>query len=148
MQYESGRIGRVVVARFDHEEDVLSSLSGLCEKESIHSGWFFLFGALARGEIVVGPQEDTLPPVPVKREFEGPYEVIGTGSVALDGENVSLHLHSTLGSKGDVLAGCIRGKGEVYIVIECLVLEVEGLSMRRTLDPVTGLKLLGLSRER
>lgn len=147
MQYEKGRIGKVLVARFDHGEDVLSSLKGLCEKERIRSGWFFLFGALARGEVVVGPEEETLPPTPVKREFEGPCEVVGAGSVALDGEEVSLHLHSTLGSKGEVLAGCIRGKSDVYIVIECLILEVEGLSMHRTPDPATGLKLLGFSRE-
>lgn len=146
MEYEVGRLGRVVVARFDHREDMLDSLRELCEETGIGSAWFFLFGAMSRGTLVVGPEREAIPPTPVKKEIEGPFEILATGSVASDEGVISIHIHSSLGSKELVLSGCIREKGEIYLVIECLVLEIEGFVMERIVDPMTGLKLLAFSR--
>ena len=33
MQYRTGSIGRVLLARFDHGEEIVPALSGLCAKE-------------------------------------------------------------------------------------------------------------------
>jgi predicted DNA-binding protein with PD1-like motif len=145
MKYSTGKIGRIILARFDHGEEILSSLKELCKREGIEAGWVFLFGALARGKIVLGPREEKLPPVPVIKEFDGPYEVLAAGSVAMDDGEISIHIHSSLGSKSDVLSGCIRDSGKIFIVIECLILEIEGTGLVRKLDPVTGLKLLDFS---
>jgi predicted DNA-binding protein with PD1-like motif len=145
MDYKVGRLGRVVVARFDHREDLLASLKVLCEEAGIGSAWFFLFGALTRGTLVVGPEEEKIPPIPVKKEIEGPYEILATGSVARDEGEISIHVHSSLGSKRETLSGCIREKGEIYLVVECLILEVDGLDLHRKMDPLTGLKLLAFS---
>ena len=64
MRYKAGKVGRVIVARFDHGEQVVPTLAGLCEKEGISAGWFFLFGAVCKGRLVAGPREASRGPLP------------------------------------------------------------------------------------
>ncbi len=144
MQYRTGNTGRVVLARFDHGEQVVPALAGLCERERISSGWFFLFGALEKGRLVSGPREASLPPEPVWREFTEPYEIVGMGSIAGGTAPPSIHLHSSLGRGKEVLTGCIRREGEVFIVIEAMILEVLGVRATRSPDARSGLELLTL----
>ena len=106
MRYKAGKVGRVVLARFDHGEQVVPALAGLCEKEGISSGWFFLFGAIRNGKLVAGPREASLPPDPVWQEFTEPFEIVGMGSIAAGGGFPSIHLHSSLGRGKEVLTGC------------------------------------------
>lgn len=144
MRYKAGKVGRVVLARFDHGEQVVPALAGLCERERISSGWFFLFGALEKGRLVAGPREASLPPDPVWRKFTEPYEIVGMGSIAGGDGPPSIHLHSSLGRGNKVLTGCIRKEGEVFIVVEAMVLEVLGVRATRSPDARSGLELLTL----
>lgn len=145
MRYKAGKVGRVVLARFDHGEQVVPALAGLCEKEGISSGWFFLFGAIQNGRLVAGPREASLPPDPVWQEFTEPFEIVGMGSIAASGDSPSIHLHSSLGRGKEVLTGCIRKEGEVFIVVEAMVLEILGLRATRSPDEQSGLELLTLA---
>ena len=144
MRYKAGTVGKVVLARFDHGEQVVPALAGLCEREGIVSGWFFLFGAIQRGKLVAGPRDATLPPDPVWREFTDPFEIVGMGSIAAGDGPPSIHLHSSLGRGKEVLTGCIRKEGEVFIVIEAMILEISGIRTARSLDERSGLELLTL----
>jgi predicted DNA-binding protein with PD1-like motif len=143
MKYSTGKIGRAIVARFDHGDDLLEALNALCVNENIYSGWILLFGALARGDVVLGPEEEELPPNPVMKEVSQPHEVVGTGTIAGMEGAPSIHLHGSFGSKDGVITGCLRNRGEVYIVIECLILELEGVNLVREKDEKTGLHLIG-----
>jgi hypothetical protein len=145
MRYKAGRVGRVVLARFDHGEQVVPALAGLCGKEGISSGWFFLFGAIRNGRMVTGPREASLPPDPVWQEFAEPFEIVGMGSIAAGDGSPSIHLHSSLGRGKEVLTGCIRKEGEVFIVVEAMVLEVLGVRVTRSPDERSGLELLTLA---
>ena len=145
MRYKAGKVGRVVLARFDHGEQVVPALAGLCEKEGISSGWFFLFGAIRNGRLVAGPREASLPPDPVWQEFTEPFEIVGMGSIAAGGGSPSIHLHSSLGRGKEVLTGCIRKEGEVFIVVEAMVLKILGLRATRSPDEQSGLELLTLA---
>lgn len=145
MRYKAGKVGRVVLARFDHREQVVPALAGLCEKEGISSGWFFLFGAIRNGRMVAGPREASLPPDPVWQEFTEPFEIVGMGSIAAGGGSPSIHLHSSLGRGKEVLTGCIRKEGEVFIVVEAMVLEILGVRTTRSPDERSGLELLTLA---
>jgi predicted DNA-binding protein with PD1-like motif len=145
MRYKAGKVGRVVLARFDHGEQVVPALAGLCEKEGISSGWFFLFGAIRNGRLVAGPREASLPPDPVWQEFTEPFEIVGMGSIAVSGGSPSIHLHSSLGRGKEVLTGCIRKEGEVFIVVEAMVLEILGVRATRSPDERSGLELLTLA---
>lgn len=144
MKYGSGRIGKVLLARFDHGEPIIPALTDLCSAEGILSGWFFLMGAIAEGNMVTGPREACLPPVPVWTEFAPPHEIVGMGSVAEKDGAPSLHLHASLGRGREVLTGCIRREGEVFLVVEALILQFDGLSASRRPDARTGLELLSL----
>jgi predicted DNA-binding protein with PD1-like motif len=144
MKYKAGTIGKVLLARFDHGESIVPALVDLCKKERIASGWFFLFGALAAGKLVTGPREASLPPEPVWAEFAQPHEIVGMGSVAEQDGAPSIHLHSSLGRGKEVLTGCIRKDGEVFLVVEALVLQISGLSASRKPDAKSGLELLSV----
>lgn len=142
MRYKAGKIGRVVLARFDHGEQVVPALAGLCEREGIYAGWFFLFGAICKGRLVAGPRKASLPPDPVWQEFEEPFEIVGMGSIASGGGAPSLHLHSSLGRGKEVLTGCVRKEGEVFLVVEAMILEIGGIRAARSPDARSGLDLL------
>lgn len=144
MRYKAGKVGRVVLARFDHGEQVVSALAGLCEREGISAGWFFLFGAIRKGRLVTGPREATLPPDPVWQEFTEPFEIVGMGSIASCDGPPSIHLHSSLGRGKEVLTGCLRKEGEVFLVIEAMILEISGVRATRFPDTRSGLHLLAV----
>lgn len=144
MHYRTGTVGRVLLARFDHGEPVVPALTDLCRKERVLAGWFFLLGAVERGSLVTGPRAAVLPPDPVWTEFREPHEVVGMGSVAAKNGEPSLHLHASLGRGEEVLTGCIRNEGRVYLVAEALVLELAGLSAARRPDAQSGLELLSV----
>ncbi|MBA3070691.1 MAG: DNA-binding protein, partial [Nitrospirae bacterium] len=46
MKYQVGRAGRVVVARFEDKEDVLSNLTGIAKKENIKAAVVYLVGGM------------------------------------------------------------------------------------------------------
>lgn len=144
MNYKAGAIGKVLLARFDHGEDIIPTLAGICRKEGILSGWFLLFGAMAKGSMVTGPSEASLPPVPIWVNFTHPHEIVGMGSVAEKNGEPSIHLHASLGRGKEVLTGCIRKDEEVFLVVEALILQVTGLSASRKPDARSGLELLSI----
>jgi predicted DNA-binding protein with PD1-like motif len=144
MEYKAGAIGKVLLARFDHGEPVVPALVDLCRKEDILTGWFYLFGAVTAGRMVTGPKEACLPPEPVWTEFPHPHEIVGMGSVAEKDGAPSIHLHASLGRGKEVLTGCIRKDGEVFLVVEALVLQVAGVSASRKADAKSGLELLSV----
>lgn len=45
----------------------------------------------------------------------------------------------------EVLTGCIRKEGEVFIVVEAMVLEVLGVRVTRSPDERSGLEILTLA---
>ncbi|MFA4830303.1 MAG: DUF296 domain-containing protein, partial [Thermodesulfovibrionales bacterium] len=69
MKYQTGKTGRVVVARFEDHEDVLANLVNIAKKENIRAGIFYIIGGMREGSIVVGPEKDVMPPVPVWKEL-------------------------------------------------------------------------------
>lgn len=144
MHYRTGSVGRVILARFDHEESIVPSLVELCAEEKIDAGWFFLFGALSSGRLVAGPRDAALPPEPVWQEFPMPHEIVGMGSIATRGGTPSLHMHSSLGRGKEVLTGCIRKDGNVFLVVEAMVLEIAGVRATRAPEPRSGLELLSV----
>ncbi len=145
MQYRTGQIGRVILARFDHGEAIVPALAGLCRAESVRAGWFFLLGAARGGRLVCGPKEEALPPDPDWRAFAKPFEIVGMGSVAEKDGAPSLHLHAALGRGQEVLTGCIRKEGDVFVVVEALIVEVAGVTASREPDEKTGLELISLA---
>ncbi|MFP7755479.1 PPC domain-containing DNA-binding protein [Thermodesulfobacteriota bacterium B35] len=131
MEYQCATVGRVVYVRFDHGDDLMAELVRLARQEKIRCAWFHLFGGLAGAGVVTGPREPTVPPEPVWEQVEDTREVLGTGSIFLDGEEPKIHLHAAMGHHGKTLTGCVRRDTEVYLVMEAVLFEITGLDVSR-----------------
>ncbi len=131
MEYRSGSIGRVLTIRFDHGDDFLEGLREIVIKESIRDAWFQILGAVRHADVVIGPVEPVMPPSPLWTEVDEAREAVGTGSVYRDGEEPIIHLHAALGHHGETLTACVRKNSEVYLILEVLLFEINGIDASR-----------------
>ena len=146
MEYETGKIGRVIVARGFDGEDVYREIESLAAKENIRSAVVLLVGGLRSAKVVVGPKNPTGPIEPVFREFDDAREIAGVGTIFCDDAGPKLHLHAAIGRGDEVIAGCPRGGAKVFCVLEAILLEIAGVDASRQIDPSLGLKLLTLGK--
>jgi len=144
MQYRQGRVGRVVVAKVEHEDDLLQELEKLLMAEDIKAAVIYLLGALKQAAVVVGPEKCVVPPEPVWTGFGDGREVLGLATAFrdLNGQPV-IHMHATMGRGEQVMTGCIRRDARVYLVMEIIVMEIADIDVVRKTDEITGLQLLG-----
>ncbi|OGW32558.1 MAG: DNA-binding protein [Nitrospirae bacterium GWC2_42_7] len=144
MKYQIGKTGRVVVVRFEDKDDVIGNLVELARKENIKAAAVYLVGGMREGSIVVGPEKDEFPPMPVWRKLGESHEVVGFGTVFWLDDEPRVHFHGAFGKKDMVKVGCLRENSETFLVLEAIVLEIEGVTAKRELDPVSGMVLLKL----
>jgi predicted DNA-binding protein with PD1-like motif len=144
MKYATGSVGRCIVVRFEDGDDVLEGIRGLAKKEQIRSAVFYLVGGLKGGRLVVGPETEEMPPRPVWRGLTESHEVFGIGTVFWQGEEPKIHLHGAFGKQDSVKAGCLRESTETFLILEAVILELQGIDATRELDPVSGMVLLKL----
>jgi uncharacterized protein len=142
MKYQVGSTGRVVVARFEDREDILANVIEIARKENIKSAVFHLIGGIRQGSVVVGPEEETMPPKPVWKDIKESHEVIGNGTIFWKENEPKIHFHGAFGKKDMVKVGCLRGASETFLVLEVVIIEIQGIDVKRELDPVSGLTLL------
>ena len=142
MQYSVGRIGRVVVVKLEDDEDVLTSLQTLAQKERIESALFFVIGNLKKGSLVSGAERAEIPVVPIWQHFRTNHEILGVGTIFQMEAQPKVHLHAALVHGDELMAGCLREKSEVFLVAELVVLEILDISARRAKDEKTGFNLL------
>ncbi|MFH1846173.1 MAG: DUF296 domain-containing protein [Candidatus Omnitrophota bacterium] len=102
MEYTKGKIGRILIVRFDHGDDLLESIKRLVQEERINFASITFFGALESGDIVTGPKKAELPPLPEWIRFDDGREVLGFGTIVMSENTIHSHFHVTLG-KGHVL---------------------------------------------
>lgn len=144
MRYKVGNLGRVVIMRLEDGEDPLAAISSAVKNEGIKAAVFYLLGGLKGARIVVGPEKEEMPPVPVWREIGESHEIIGIGTVFYQDGEPKVHLHAAMGKRDDVKVGCLREKAETFLVLEAVIFEFSGIEAVREFDPSTGLSLLKL----
>ncbi len=143
MKYQSGRLGRVFLVKLEHGDDVIEELSRLAEKEAINSAVVMLIGALKNAVMVLGPKECTVPPQATEHYFDDGREVAAIGTLLRDKEgNPALHMHGSAGRNSSSITGCLRQDLEVYLIVEAIVLELDGIAAQRLLDPYLQVKAL------
>ena len=145
MDYRVGEIGRVVVARFNGDEEVLGNLREIARKENMRAAVVYLVGGMQKGRMVVGPEKDELPPVPIWREVKESNEVLGIGTIFWEGDEPKIHLHGAFGKRDEVKVGCLREDSEAFLVLEAVMIELKGIDAVREFDQAVGLSLLKLS---
>ena len=144
MKYQIGKPGRMIVAKFDDNDDVLENLVSIAKKENIRAGVFYLVGGMREGKIVVGPETEELPPKPVWKELGESHEVLGIGTIFWHRDEPKLHFHGAFGKKDMVKVGCLREKSETFLILEAIIIEMEGVNAIREIDPEVGIALLKL----
>jgi predicted DNA-binding protein with PD1-like motif len=144
MKYQVGKPGRVVVARFEDREDILDSIVEIAKKEKIRSAIFHIIGGIKKGSLVAGPEDEEMPPKPVWREIRESHEVLGAGTIFWQADEPKVHFHGAFGKKDIVRVGCLRGTSETFLVLEAVIVEIEGISAKREIDEISGLALLKL----
>ena len=144
MKYQVGKVGRVVVAKFEDKEDVLGNLGSIVKKEGIRAAVFYLVGGMREGKIVVGPERDEIPPTPVWKNLGESHEVVGFGTIFYQGNEPKVHFHGAFGKKDMVKVGCLRENSATFLVLEAVIIELSGINAVRDIDPALGLAVLKL----
>lgn len=142
MKYQTGKPGRIIIAKFDDRDDVLAGLTLIARNEGLRAAVFYLVGGMREGKIVVGPETDELPPKPVWKELGESHEVTGMGTIFWQDSEPKVHFHGAFGKKEMVKVGCLRENAETFIVLEAVIIEIEGVNAKREIDPATGMALL------
>ncbi len=144
MKYRIGNVGRVIVMKFEDGDPILDNIAGVAKKENIRTGVIYLVGGMKEATIVVGPETEELPPVPVWREIKESHEILGIGTIFWQGEEPKIHLHGAYGKRDDVKVGCLREKGDAFIILEGIILEINGVDAVRNIDPRSNMVLLDI----
>ena len=118
MRYTEGSIGRIFVLKFDDGDVMLEKLAAFAKKERLKAAVMLFIGALKTGDLVTGPKKPVIPPVPNKVAFKDAWESLGVGTIFTNSKGPQIHIHSAMGKKLKTLTGCVRGKSEVFLVIE------------------------------
>ena len=148
MDYRSGQIGRVFWVRFNDGEDLTAEVIELARREEISQALVLFLGALKESNLVVGPRETVIPPDPVVQSFTQGREMLGVGTLAPGPDGPALHLHVGAGRVDrPTLVGCLRADSRVYLLIEAVVLEIQGIAAARKPDQASGLNLLQFGPE-
>ncbi|MCX5720130.1 MAG: DNA-binding protein, partial [Nitrospirae bacterium] len=87
---------------------------------------------------------EEIPPTPVWKELGESHEVLGIGTIFWQGDEPKIHFHGAFGKKDMVKVGCLREISETFLVLEAVIIEIEGISAQREFDPASGLTLLKL----
>jgi predicted DNA-binding protein with PD1-like motif len=145
MKYQTGKPGRIVVARFDDGDDVLEGIKDISRAEKIRAAVVYLVGGMKGGRFVVGPQtENQRPPKPEWRELNESHETLAFGTIFYEGDEPKIHLHGAFGKHDMVKVGCLREQSEAFLILEAVIMEIDGVDAKRVLDPKVGVPILEL----
>jgi predicted DNA-binding protein with PD1-like motif len=130
--------------RLGEGEKLYESVESLCKQEDVRSAAVFITGGFRKASVVVGPKQEKPKIIGNFKEFTGPGETLGVGTIYCDDEGPKMHLHAAMGKGDEVVVGCPRGGAEVFLVLEVTIIEIEGIKAARAFDEESKLKLLKL----
>lgn len=144
MKYQECSLGRVFVLRVEEGDRVPETIEQFADDRNIERALCLLLSGLKGGRLVSGIDEGKASPVaPLTELLEDIHEAAGIGTIfpGPDG-TAKLHMHAALGKEGAARVGCVQAGTEVWSVGEVILVEMVGTSMRRRVDPLTGLEVL------
>jgi predicted DNA-binding protein with PD1-like motif len=142
MEYSVGKTGRIIAARLFEGEDLYLSVEQIAQKENIKSAAVLITGGFRKASVVVGPKQEKPKIAGNFKDFDGPGEVLGVGTIYCDDQGPKLHIHTAIGKGSDTIVGCPRGGAKTFLVLEITIIEIDGLNAERKYDESTGLNLL------
>lgn len=138
-----GTAGRVIVARLENKKEIINEVKELCVKKGIRSGIITtLIGGLQEAELISMNSADK-ELINKQINHKGPFEVQGTGTIAMKGDEVVPHIHITLAKFGNESLSGHLVKGKIALFIEIAILELKNISMIKKAEPeIFNLELL------
>ena len=134
MEYTQVQLGRVFIIRLDNGDDLLDSIKQITIKENIKTGFAHIIGACSKSNVVLGPKERSLPPVPYYWNFDDARELLGFAFIAQENNEPKIHLHSGIGHYTETKLGCIRNECNVFLTVEAVIQEVISNNITRKYD--------------
>ncbi len=142
MEYAIAKPGRIIAARLYEGEDLYESIESIAEKENVKSAAVLITGGFRKASVVVGPKQEKPKIVGNLKDFDGPGEVLGVGTIYCDTEGPKLHMHTAIGKGDETIVGCPRGGAKTFLILEVTIIEMEQIKAARKFDERTGLNLL------
>jgi len=142
MEYAIGKTGRIIAVRLFEGEDIYQCIEQIASKENIKSAAVLITGGFREANVVVGPKQEVPKIVGNFKEFTGPGEVLGVGTIYCDDKAPKLHIHTAIGKGDDTIVGCPRGGAKTFLILEVTIIEIENIKGRRKYDENTGFNLL------
>ncbi len=132
--------GRIFIGRFQHKKDLLESISGLCKKENVRLGTFFVIGALDGVKLGYYKQDEKkyVDCVSLDKKLE---ITSCAGNISLKDSEIFVHAHITLADHEGHCYGGHLMKGSSIFAAEYCIRELTGDKLHRKYDPETGLSL-------
>ncbi len=142
MEYAVGKTGRIIGARLFEGEDLYECVEEIAKKENIKSAAVLITGGFRKATVVVGPKQEKPKILGNFKEFAGPGEVLGVGTIYCDETGPKLHIHTAIGKGNQTMVGCPRGGAKTFLILEVTIIEITDLNAGRIPDKEKGLKLL------
>jgi predicted DNA-binding protein with PD1-like motif len=142
MEYKTGKTGRIIAARLFEGEDIYESIEQIAKKENVKAAAVLITGGFRQAKVVVGPTQEEPKIVGNFKDFAGPGEVLGVGTIYCDHEGPKLHIHTAIGKGDQTIVGCPRGGAKTFLVLEVTIIEIQAIQAKRKTDTEKGLSLL------
>jgi predicted DNA-binding protein with PD1-like motif len=142
MEYSIGRVGRVIGIRLFEGEDLYECIESVAKKENIKSAAVFITGGFRQAKVVVGPKQEKPKIVGNYKDFTGPGEALGVGTIYCNAEGPKLHIHTAIGKGDETVVGCPRGGAKTFLVLEVTIIEIADINAGRKKDEASGVELL------
>lgn len=130
--------GRSVLARLDHDSEIIASIVAIVDELGIEVGTFDVIGALKRTEIGYYDQDSHKY---VITEINLPVELVSCmGNVSIRDGQPFVHAHAALAdSEGNLMGGHLQSG--IIFAAELFLTELKGETLVRDHDPITDLYL-------
>lgn len=129
----------IIIGKIAYGKDLLTELNQLVIKERISLGKVEAIGALQKATIAYYHQDSQNYELIT---FNQHLEIVSLlGNISLKDDKPMVHAHITLGDKkGNLLGGHLSSESIVF-ACEFMIFPFSGLTLKRQLDPKTGLPL-------
>lgn len=130
----------ILVCGLPHGEDLLAAIETAATKADVHSGVFFLIGALDEARFGFYSEEGRFEPIDIRRRLEITSCI---GNLADEDGRLVIHAHVTVAdAEGRVYGGHVLTGCRIYTRAELMIFETEGVMLKRKYDEASGLHIL------
>jgi len=137
-----GQIGRICFSRIFEDEDLAEAIKKRVEESGIRAGVFTLIGSLKNASLGFYKEGGYK-----SIRLDGPLEIASCmGNIAVNEKGeVMIHAHVVVSDeKGEAFGGHLMKGSYVGATAELVIIEGVGVTLQRTFDEKTRLKLLKL----